>query len=274
MSSERVQTVRNAWINRVRDEALRMRRPEVSKAAHIGVWIASYADADGGNAFPSGATLAAICGCTRETVSRCVRLLTAVGLLERRRRPNQTAVYQLVIPLQRPDWDAHMDVWGESRQAARRRVEKEKEIAERATRSASGDDNRKASPDARQNGSEGVPGGVSGMRPGTPTETPGRRPRTPPEDVPGRIPEGVPGGGDQYIPTSGRDPQPDHDMAEHSPKPQVGASARPEDKSSPQQDAAGPTNFTRCATCHERMVPRPGRTTHTHCTPTAERKTA
>jgi hypothetical protein len=27
-----------------------------------------------------------------------------------------------------------------------------------------------------------------------------------------------------------------------------------------------PRTFTRCAHCHERMVPRPGRTTHTHCT--------
>ncbi|MFI1942223.1 hypothetical protein ACH44C_34465 [Streptomyces purpureus] len=25
-------------------------------------------------------------------------------------------------------------------------------------------------------------------------------------------------------------------------------------------------NFVRCARCHTPMVPRPGRTTHTHCT--------
>lgn len=267
MTSERVQTVRNAWINAIRDEALRMRRPEVSKAAHIGVWIASYADADGSNAWPSGETLAAIAGCTRDTVIRCVKLLVAVGLLEKRRRPNKSAVYQLVIPVQRPDWQAHMDVWGESRQAQARRKAKEKEVAELLAKS-SPDDNRKSSPDATQQGSEVVPGGTTGSRPGTTTEQFGSRPRTPPEVVPGRLPEVVPGGGgDQYLPTSGRDPQPDHDMAEHPPKPQVGAGARPEDDQSPRGKAA----FPRCAECGDPMAPRPGRTTHTHCTPAQHR---
>lgn len=36
-------------------------------------------------------------------------------------------------------------------------------------------------------------------------------------------------------------------------------------------DDEPPRDFLRCTVCHERMVPRPGRTTHTHCTPTAER---
>lgn len=37
------------------------------------------------------------------------------------------------------------------------------------------------------------------------------------------------------------------------------------------QDEQPPRDFTRCARCHERMVPRPGRTRHAHCTPKPER---
>jgi hypothetical protein len=279
-SSDRVQTVRNAWINRVRDEALRMRRPEVSKAFHVGMLIATYADADGGNAFPSRTTLAGIAGCTEETVTRCVKLLVAVGLLEHRRRPNKPAVYQLLIPLERPDWDAHMHVWGESRQAKARRLAKEKEIAELLAvkvRTASGDVVREASGDAQQTGSESVPGGVSGQRPRTPSEEPGKRPRTPPDSVLGRLPESVPGGGDQYLPTSGRNPQRDHETADHSRQPQTPAGAREKNHQSPAQETPPPLDFTRCTRCGDPMVPRPGRTTHTHCTtpaPPATERTA
>ncbi|TLQ45787.1 helix-turn-helix domain-containing protein [Streptomyces marianii] len=235
-SSEHVQSVRNAWINRVRDEALRARRPEVSKAAHVGIIIATYADADGSNAFPSTATLSAIAGCTEETVTRCVRLLKATELMAAKRRPNQSTVYQLLIPTERINWAAHMHIWGESRQAKARRLAKEKAAAELAAKA----DPRNPSGDAVRNPSpagdpEPVPGGA-------PTDS-GTRPRTAPEPVPGRDPEPVPGGTYQYPPTSGRDPHPDHTLAGLSPQPPT-AGAREE-----QQAAAAPQQ--------PRLVPPP-----------------
>ncbi|MCT2591103.1 hypothetical protein LHJ74_14495 [Streptomyces sp. N2-109] len=74
-----------------------------------------------------------------------------------------------------------------------------------------------------------------------------------------------------------------HDAAEVVAQPQVDPDPGPQnDHSDHEQDhhdddappAAQPLTFTRCATCHERMVPRPGRDRHTHCHPAAERKTA
>ncbi|MDI9885341.1 hypothetical protein QMZ92_13285 [Streptomyces sp. HNM0645] len=67
-----------------------------------------------------------------------------------------------------------------------------------------------------------------------------------------------------------------HDGAGVVFKPQVvGAAAVQEIDSAQEQDhhdsADPPRDFTRCARCHERMVPRPGRTTHAHCTPEPER---
>lgn len=269
-SSDRVQTVRNAWINRVRDEALRMRRPEVSKCFHIGMVIATYTDADGTNAFPSGATIAAIAGCTDETVTRCVKVLVAVGLLERKRRPNKSAVYELRIPLERPDWQAHLHLYTETRQARAKRAAKARELAEiLEARNASQDGIRKP-----------FPAGVPETVPDGGSEEPGNRSRTVPETVPGRVPEPVPSGGDQYLPTFGRDPETDHTPPRLSPQPQVDAGARSENDPSPVQPTAArdspepEPDFARCTTCDKPMIPdprRPSRTTHARCTSVAER---
>ncbi|MGI3230593.1 hypothetical protein ACRJ4B_49915 [Streptomyces sp. GTA36] len=221
-SSEHVQTVRNAWINRVRDEALRMRRPEVSKCAQIGMLIATYADADGSNAFPSGATLGAIAGCTEETVTRCVKVLVAVGLLERKRRPNKSAMYRLIVPMKRPLWAPHLHLYTDTRQAKRKRELKEKEVAEAlAAREAEAARNplQNGIRDPFQNGvAEPVPAGGS--------EESGTRSGTPSVPVAERVPEPVPAGGDQYIPTFGRDPDSDHNMADHLAQPPKPAGAR------------------------------------------------
>ncbi|MFC8290052.1 helix-turn-helix domain-containing protein [Streptomyces sp. NPDC057250] len=210
--SDHVQSVRNAWINRVRDEALRTRRPEVSKAAHIGILIATYANADGSQAFPSTGTLAAIAGVSEETVTRCVRLLLAAELLVRRRRPNQSSVYQLLIPTARIDWNEHLHVWGETRQAKARRKAKADAVA-----ALLAEQEGTPSPDAVRNPS---PAGVPEPVPGGGSETSGTRPRTGAEPDPGRVPEPVPGGGLPIPPTCGRDPGPDQTMAAAPPQPQ------------------------------------------------------
>ncbi|HET6356062.1 hypothetical protein [Streptomyces sp.] len=64
------------------------------------------------------------------------------------------------------------------------------------------------------------------------------------------------------------------DGAEVVPQPQLVGAPGPHKIDPPQdqdQDTEPPRDFTRCASCHERMVPRPGRTTHTHCAPQPER---
>lgn len=267
MSTDRVQTVRNAWINRVRDEALRMHRPEVSKIFHIGMVIATYADADGSNAFPSTATIAAVAGCTEETVTRCVKVLIAVGLLERKRRPNKSAMYQLLIPLGRPDWLAHLHLYTDTRQARRKKAEKEKEMAELLA--AADETSRKPFQDGIRNP---FPTGVPEPVPAGGSEEPGTRSGTVSGPVLERVPEPVPAGGYQYPPTSGRDPQPDHDVPELEPQPPVRAGAQGDNEDHQSQPPVEHPAFTRCSGCGLPLL-RTNRTTCTGCERRAQHAT-
>jgi hypothetical protein len=56
-----------------------------------------------------------------------------------------------------------------------------------------------------------------------------------------------------------------HAAAEVVPQPQVDRGTPPETIIASQDQTPPPGQLARCAVCHERMVPRPGRTTHTHC---------
>ncbi|MFE6719050.1 helix-turn-helix domain-containing protein [Streptomyces albidoflavus] len=229
------QSPRNAWINALRNEALRVGRTEVSRCVHIGLLIATYADGDGGNAFPSARTLATVAGCSEETVGRCVKVLMAVGVLRRKRRPNRASVYQLVVPVARPDWDSHLHLYTDTRQARRRVAAKERELAaELATREPVRDGVRKPFPAV---GPDTVPAGDSGP--------PGTRSGTPPAPVAERVSDTVPAGGDHFPPTCGGYPHPDHTQAPHSPQPPV--------------RAASTAPLARCATCPTPLL-RPGRT--------------
>ncbi|MGO4747918.1 helix-turn-helix domain-containing protein [Streptomyces sp. 2MCAF27] len=244
-TQDRVQTVRSAWINRVRDEALRMRRTEVSKCVHIGILIATYADADGSNAFPSGKTLATIAGCTEETVTRAVKVLTGVGLLRRKRRPNQSSMYQLIVPLcgGRLDWDAYLHHYTDTRQARRKRALKAKEIADLVAVDVGEAEVR----NPLQNGDRNpFPVGVPEPVPAGGSEDTGNRSGTPTEPVVERVPEPVPAGGDHVLPTSGRDPQPDHDGVSHPPRPPARGGGRGDDDQFRDQAEDGDRLFRRC----------------------------
>lgn len=231
----RVQTVRNAWTNALRAEVLRVGRkiPELSRIATVGVWIATYADADGGGAFPSRETLGQLAGCTTESVTRVVKVLIAVGMLQRKRRPNQSSMYQLVMPVVRPDWAAHIYLYTDTRQRRAHAKKKEREVSEAI--------GRMTSPDAvRTTSTAGVPDSVHGGLSETDDEAPDGvhgRPGTASMDA---IRTASMAGSYQYLPTSGRDPEPDHDSADHSPQPQVdaGAPARKINYDSEQDDQA------------------------------------
>ncbi|MFF8656777.1 helix-turn-helix domain-containing protein [Streptomyces huasconensis] len=262
-NDDRVQSVRNAWTNALRAEVLRVGRtiPEVARVVTVGMWIATYADADGSNSFPSRETLATLSGCSQETVTRCVKVLMGVGALVRKRRPNASSVYQLLVPTGRLDWDKHIHFVTETRQRKAYAKKKAESIAE-ATRTASTDAIRTASvvgvPDS-------VRGGGSEPSEDTPDSVHGRPRKASVDAVRTASVAGV----YQYLPTSGRDPLPDQDTADLSPQPPVRAGARGENDSSEE-----PHPWTPCSECGRPIAPdpkRPGRTIHTRCQARAER---
>lgn len=237
MTSDRVQSVRNGWTNALRAEVLRAAdrdsgtpelRRELPKIAAVGVWISSYADADGGGAYPSRETLARLAGCSPETVTRAVRVLAAVGMLRRKRRPNSSAVYQLLMPLGRPDWAKHLHLFTDTRQR-RAHAKKQREAAE----SKPGEQARTASMDAvRTASAPGVPDSVHGRSPEGADSVHGR-PRTASMDAFRTASMDAP---TSSFPTCGRDPLPDHEMADAEPQPQDARDLAPENDDSPLAD--------------------------------------
>lgn len=265
---KRVQSVRNAWINALRDETLRVCNKEQARVAHVGQMIATYADADGSNAFPGQDTIAVLVGGTDEAVARAIKVLVAVGMLSKKRRPNAPAIYQLLMPVQRPDWTKHMHLYTESRQKRAHTAKKIRDAEERTGKPKENPEPvRGRVPEPVHGGvPEPVHGGVFGTRPWTgsdDSEPVHGRPRNPSTDA-FRNPSMA---GGTSTPTSGRDPLPHQTVPELPHQPQVRAGARGEND---QVSPAAPTQpgFAHCPVCGDPMIPRPGRATHAHCTPT------
>jgi hypothetical protein len=273
-NDERKESVRSAWTRTLRQEALRMRSAAVSRIVHVGIIIATYADSDGTHATMAGPTLAAITGYSEETITRATRVLVAVGLMERKRRPNLTAMHTLLMPLGDVDWNAHLHLYTNNRQQARRQQAKAEEVQRRLAEVDPGDvlnpftpaywaanpdsdwrplgdpewqpptgDTRNPSADAVRNpfptgGPEPVPDGDSGTRSRRGVHNSGTRPRTGTEPDRGRSPEPVPDGGEHsYLPSVGH-PLTDTDLVEPVPQPQVRArEAGANDHPSPQLQA-------------------------------------
>lgn len=257
-----MQWVNTAWINAMRDEVLRVARdfPEVARVVVIGVWIATFAEKDGGNAYPSRETLATLAGCSQETVTRAVRVLMGVGVLERKRRPNTSAMYQLLMPLGRGlPWAAHIHHMTETRQRkayAKKKAEgfiQDRKASTDAVHSPSDSDDGRLPERVRVGGSEPT------------TETPDSvhgRPRIATTDAFRTATTDAP---TKPTPTSGRDHHPDHTHAEPSPQPQKRVGARGEDESSTQHAAAHqaeatppPAGLSRCRRCQIPLI-RTGR---------------
>lgn len=259
LSSDRVQSVRNAWTNAVRGEVLRSDIPELPRIVAVGVWIATYADADGSNAYPSRETLARLTGSAPETVTRAVKVLIAVGLLARKRRPNASAVYQLIIPMGRPDWAAHVHLYTDNRQRRARAKQKAEETAAAIEeRTASADAIREASP-------ADVPDSVPGHLPEGSDSVRGR-PRKESADT---FRTASPAGAYQYLSTSGRDPLPDHDMAAVEPQPQVRAGEPGKDEflqpATTERETSPVPAVARCTACGGPLIQRARRRARTHC---------
>jgi hypothetical protein len=221
-TNHRSQSVRNAWVTALRAETLRVRSREQAKVALVGQMIATYADADGGSAFPSRETLAVLCGCTTETISRAVAVLTAVGMLARRRRPNSPMVYQLLLPVAQPDWTTHMPLFTETRQKKAHAATKAKRAAELAAElNDTKPEARTTSVDAvRAASTAGVPDSVHGRHPGDLDSVHGRH-RTASTDA---IRTASTAGGTS-TPTYGRYQDTDHNLPQHPQQPQQRAAA-------------------------------------------------
>lgn len=224
-TDDRVQSVRNAWTNRLRAEVLRVNIPEVARVVTVGMWIATYADADGSNAFPARATLATLSGCSQETVTHCVSVLMGVGVLARKRRPNASSMYQLLMPLGGSglDWAAHIHHVTDTRQ----RKAHAKKKAEGA-RTASVDAVENLADSVRGRVPDSVRAGGSGSSRSTPDSVRGR-PRTASVDAFRTASVDAP---TSTNPTYGRDPLPDHKMAGLVPQPQQRAGEAVKDESS------------------------------------------
>lgn len=256
-TTEHKQAPRTAWINAMRAEVLRVgkRIPEVARVAHVGVWIATYADADGSNSFPGRDTLAVLAGCSQETVTRAVKVLMGVGVLERKRRPNASSMYQLRMFL--PGglaWEEHLHHYTDTRQR-RAHAKAKAEVVARVARTASMDAVREEQVDS-------VHGGGSGSTAGETDSVRGRPWKASVDAVRTASTAGV----YKVPPTSGRDPHPDHDPVVVVPQPQERAGSQVEDEFPRQRDEAkaasrpggegGP--WARRCSCGGHIV-RPGR---------------
>lgn len=217
-----VQWINTAWINAMREELLRMGRelPELPRVIAIGVWIATFTEKDGSNAFPSRETLAILAGCSQETVTRAVKVLVGVGVLARKRRPNASAMYQLLLPGgRRLNWAAHIHHMTDTRQRKAYAKKKAAELAETVS-ALEAEQARKASMDAvRTATTASVPDRVHVGGSEISTEDPESvrgRPRKASVDAVRTATTDAP---TKPTPTFGRDHHPDHLPAGPEPQP-------------------------------------------------------
>lgn len=238
-TTEHKQAPRTAWINAMRAEVLRVgkRLPEVARVACIGVWIATYADADGSNTYPGRDTLAVLAGCSQETVTRAVKVLVGVGALERKRRPNQSAMYRLRLFLPGDlAWEEHLHHYTDTRQRRAHAKKKAQAVAKVTA--------PKAAPVPKSDSVCGrVPDSVHDGGSGDTPDSVHGRPRTASTDA---FRTASMAGVYKDTPTSGRDPRADHESVARRAQPQVDAGARAESDQSSEQQEGGPRAFRQC----------------------------
>jgi hypothetical protein len=216
------QSVQSAWVLRLRREAERMQDDDMARILYVGLLIATYTNAAGGDAWPAPATLARISGYSEDMVRRCIAALIGVGLLARRRRQGQASLLQLLLPAtsEPMDWRPHLVPFWQARDAAARRRAKS---AARAGIVATGTEN------PRRAGEQPTRTPVASGNPEHPSrrgiqdrEHPSRRPENTRRVGESRTPVASGGYLDQSS-TSGRDPDTDQDLAWPVPQPQVRA---------------------------------------------------
>jgi hypothetical protein len=203
----------------------------------VGLLLASFTDADGGNCWVSPETLASGTGYSVDQVRRCLAALVGVGLLQRTRRQGKPSLLQLLLPAGAGDldWGPPLAVFVEARQAsARRRAKSAKRTApdrEHPSRRGIQNAHRDERPGPRTPIASGDPEHPSrrGIQPAAQDQNTHRDAPTTP------IATGIQNahrvGGVPSTPTYGRDPDRDQDVSGPVPQPQVGArEATPPDR--------------------------------------------
>ncbi|MFZ3595111.1 hypothetical protein [Streptomyces sp. BH104] len=260
-TTEHTQAPRTAWINAMRGEVLRVgkRLPEVARVVHVGIWIATYADADGSNAFPGRDTLAVLAGCSQESVTRSVKVLMGVGALARKRRPNASSMYQLVPVVMLPGglpWEEHLHHYTDTRQR-KAHAKKKAEDARKASMDAVRDEDTSAADRVHGRLPDSVHGGGSEAAEKAPDSVHGR-PRTASVDA---VRTASMAGVYKESSTFGRDPRSDKDPAALPTQPQQRAGVRErEDGDAPAElEPPSAPEARRCPRCHNGTIVRPDR---------------
>lgn len=242
-----VQSVQSAWVLRLRREALRHAGdPDMPRVLFVGLLLASFTDADGGNCWVSPETVSSGTGYSVDQVRRCIAALAGVGLLQRTRRQGKPSLLQLLLPAGAGDldWGPHLAVFVEARQAsARRRAKSAKRTApdrEHPSRRGIQNTHRDGAAEPRTPIASGNSEHPSrrGIQPAAQDQNTHRDAPTTP------IATGIQNthrvGGVPSTPTYGRDPDRDQDVSGPVPQPQVGARAAPS-HDEPPPAPAGPT---------------------------------
>jgi hypothetical protein len=205
----------------------------MARVLFVGLLIASYTDAEGGNAWPSPATLAAATGYSVDQVRRCIAALVGVGLLVRTRRQGRPSLLQLLLPATAGDldWRPHLTAFAEARQASARRrarsAERTAQTADHPSRRGHENTRRVGPTETRTPVASGNSERPSrrGIQQGPQDQNTHRDAPTTP------IATGIENahrvGGVPSTPTYGRDPDRDQDVSGPVPQPQVGAREAP-----------------------------------------------
>lgn len=223
--------------------------------------LASASDPSGRLRFRDGAVIKIrdVASAIRADEKDCRRYLQAavaagVVVIEGEQKRGRPTRYALVVNPQ-PDWVAAAVVLNVTR-----RVRKERKVAPWRE-----EENGGRSPELPEGENGGPPPELTD---GTDEKVRGTAPRM----SSGGRPPSSSGDRPPYIP--GEPKNYSHDEAEVVDQPQVDGPTGPQNDLPAQghHNTTPPLGFARCATCGDRMVPRPGRTTHTHCQPAQHRE--
>lgn len=195
---------RAEWQRRIRRESLhftqecvKKRRPANERQAYAdvftaGMWLSTYANFDGSDAFPSQETLAMLTGMSKERLRQCLKVLALTGALRTKRRPNSNSGYMLqplIGPVGSIPVERHIRLVLETRSKKRHTKDKAQRI------DGPGADGVHARSPDEEGGHRART--TSGQHARLASEMPGQRARTPPDSVHARDPDSVRAGGVQ-----------------------------------------------------------------------------
>lgn len=265
------QSVTSQWVQRLRREVLVNGNRDLAKLACIGMWMATFANADGTSITAGRDTIATLAGVSPETVSRALKTFKGVGMMRGKRRPNKSAEHVLTIPVGSGelDWKTWLPEFTESRQRLAYRRKKDADMAEVLASRSAGTASTDANPDGVDGRQPDRPDSVRGCVPdsvrGGCSEPFGEHP----DSVDGRYwtastdairIASVAGGTMSHLPPVVTSTS-DLDTPQLSPQPQVGALLGSAKIDQPD----GGWGTTSCPRCGARVVSRPGRSVCVAC---------